>query len=117
MNIFHVVSKSEWEKAKKKGTYSPDSLSREGFIHCSKTDQLINVANSFYKGQKNLLILRINKEKLGSEVKFETPLEAPMSGILYPHIYGPLEVEAVEAEVEFPCKDDGAFVLPFNLID
>ena len=97
MNIFHIVSKRDWEKAKKKGRYEPTSLVQEGFIHCSKTDQLLTVANSFYKNQKDLIILRINKDKIKSEVKFEPPLEAPMSGILYPHIYGALEVESVEA--------------------
>jgi len=116
MNIFHIVPKDEWEAAKKKGLYEPASLSNEGFIHCSKTDQLQKVANSFYKGQKNLIILRINVEKVSAEIKVEPPLEAPLSGILFPHIYGPLEIEAVEGEVEFPCNTDGSFELPPKLI-
>lgn len=116
MNIFHIVSKKEWENAKKKGQYEPASLTLEGFIHCSKTDQILTVANSFYKNQKDLLILRINIEKVKSEIKLEPPLEAPMSGLLFPHIYGALEVQAVEAEVDFPCKSDGTFELPSPLI-
>ncbi|MFT6070838.1 MAG: hypothetical protein ACJAT2_000601 [Bacteriovoracaceae bacterium] len=116
MNIFHIVSKKEWEKARKKGQYEPESLSKEGFIHCSKTDQLLSVANSFYKAQKDLIILRINIEKVKAEIKLEPPLEAPMSGLLFPHIYGALEIEAVESEVEFPCKSDGSFELPSSLI-
>lgn len=115
MNLFHIVSKSDWEKAKSSGSYQPPSLKKEGFIHCSKTDQLLGVANSFYKGQTDLLILRINKEKVTSEIKFEPPLEAPMSGLLFPHIYGALEVNAVDGTVEFPCSPDGTFSLPDNL--
>ncbi|MCO4755172.1 MAG: DUF952 domain-containing protein [Bacteriovoracaceae bacterium] len=116
MNIFHIVPRDEWEAAKKKGSYEPASLAQEGFIHCSKTDQLQTVANSFYKGQKNLLILRINIEKVGAEIKVEPPLEAPLSGILFPHIYGALETSAVEGEIEFPCETDGSFKLPNDLI-
>ena len=116
MNIFHIVTRTDWEKAKDTGSYEPASLKQEGFIHCSKTDQLLGVANSFYKGQKDLLILRINKDKVASEIKLEPPLEAPMSGLLFPHIYGALEVAAVDGEVEFPCSDDGSFKLPDDLI-
>lgn len=116
MNIFHIVSKSEWEKAKKAGSYEPASLKNEGFIHFSKTDQLLGVANSFYKGKKDLLILKVNIEKLSHELKMEPPLEAPMSGMLFPHLYGPMEIEAAEGEIEFPCDSNGTFDLPKGLI-
>ena len=116
MNLFHIVPRSEWEKAKKQGSYSPASLKQEGFIHCSKTDQLLGVANGFYKGQKDLIIIRINKEEVSSEIKFEPPIEAPLSGLLFPHIYGALEINAVEKEIDFPCGSDGNFSLPEDLI-
>ena len=116
MNIFHIVSKSEWEKAKKAGSYEPASLKNEGFIHFSKTDQLLGVANSFYKGQKDLLILKVNLDKLSHDLKMEPPLEAPMSGMLFPHLYGPMEIEAAEKEIEFPCDSNGTFDLPEDLI-
>lgn len=116
MMIFHIVSRSDWETAKKKGSYEPASLKKEGFIHFSKTDQILKVANSFYKGNSDLIILKVDPEKLKHELKMEPPLEAPMSGILFPHLYGPLEIEAVEGEIDFPCNDDGSFDLPKDLI-
>lgn len=112
MDIFHIVDRDEWNKAKKEGTYHPSSLDNEGFVHLSKADQILEVANNFYKGQKNLIILRVDSQKLQAELKVEPPLEAPFSGILYPHLYGDLNIDAVEAEVEFPCKSDGTFDLP-----
>ena len=112
MDIFHIVSKEDWEEAKQKGSYHPSSLDNEGFIHFSKADQVLEVANNFYKGHKSLLILRVDSSKLLGELKIEPPLEAPFSGILYPHLYGDMNLDAVEGEVELPCLDNGEFELP-----
>ena len=117
MKIFHIVNKDEWHKAKQKGSYNPPTLDHEGFIHCSKADQLLGVANSFFKGQNHLVILRIDQTLVGPEVKIEPPLEAPMSNILFPHIYGELNLDCVEAEIDFKCQPDGSFKLPENLLD
>jgi uncharacterized protein (DUF952 family) len=116
MKIFHIVDKDEWSTAKKNGTYSPPSLDKDGFIHCSRADQVIKVANSFFKNKPNLVILRIDQSKVENEIKTEAPLEAPWSDILYPHIYGELNIDAVECELEFPCQSDGLFLLPENLL-
>lgn len=116
MKIFHIVSKSDWAAAKKAGKYEPESLldqsDKGGFIHCSHTQQILEVANKFYVGQKDLIILRINVEKVEAEIKDEVPFEAPWSTVLYPHIYGPLNIDAVEAEIPFPASTDGTFELP-----
>ena len=116
-NIFHIVLKSDWEKAKSLGSYSPESLTKEGFIHCSHTDQIVKVANSFYKAVKGLIIIRIVENLVKAKVKHEPPLEAPLSGILFPHIYGDLNINSVDKEFDFPCKDDGTFELPNGLLD
>jgi uncharacterized protein (DUF952 family) len=117
MKIFHILKREEWQEAKKKGSYHPVSLDNEGFIHCSKADQLLGVANSFFKGQDHLIVLRIDQTKVVPEVKIEPPLEAPMSNILFPHIYGELNFDCVEAEIEFNPEEDGTFKLPENLLD
>jgi len=114
--IYHILDCNDWETAKKNNTYHPVSLENEGFIHCSRTDQLQKVANSFYKGQTNLIIIRIEEDKVGPKVVHEPPLEAPMSGVLFPHIYGDLNIDSVDKEIEFPCNEDGTFQLPEELL-
>ncbi len=116
-NIFHIIPKSEWEMAKRHGKYSPESLNKEGFIHCSHTDQIVQVANSFYHDRDDLLLLRIFEPKVTAEVKHEPPLEAPLSGILFPHIYGDLNLDSVTKVIEFPCDENGKFTLPSGLLD
>ncbi|MCF8058850.1 MAG: DUF952 domain-containing protein [Bacteriovoracaceae bacterium] len=116
-NIFHIIPKEDWLSAQKHGIYSPVSLNIEGFIHCSNTDQIIDVANSLYRSRGDLLLLRIYRPKVSAEIKDEPPLEAPMSGLIFPHIYGDLNLDAVEKVFEFPCNESGSFKLPSNLLD
>ena len=59
-------------------------------------DKILYVANNFYKEVKDLLLLRIVESKIQPEVKLEPPYEAPYSGLLFPHIYGELNVDAVD---------------------
>lgn len=50
--ILHIAKRQEWEQAKDLGSYRPDSLDSEGFIHCSKSTQIVKVANTFFDNQK-----------------------------------------------------------------
>lgn len=110
------MDKSTWLEAKKKGIYEPatllDKSDKGGFIHCSHAAQILEVANNFFKGESNLIILRLNVDKIEAPIKDEVPFEAPWSEVLYPHIYGPLNLDAVEAEIPFPCDSKGSFALP-----
>ena len=75
--MYHILPRSDWAKAQASGIYEPESLTTEGFIHCSLSDQVIRVANAYYARQKDLLLLRIdmgNGIKLG--LGYYTKLEA-----------------------------------------
>jgi uncharacterized protein (DUF952 family) len=92
-------------------TYAPDSLRSEGFVHCSTLAQVIDTANRFYRGQKDLVVLYIEESRLTAELKYEAPAmsHGEAAGELFPHLYGELNVEAVERVVELPCEADGSF--------
>ncbi|SIO60587.1 Uncharacterized conserved protein, DUF952 family [Singulisphaera sp. GP187] len=90
--ILRIVTRSEWEKAQANGEYRGDTLATEGFIHCATPKQLPWVAETFYKGRTKLVVLRIEPSKLTSPLKWESP---PDSGEKFPHVYGPLDLEAV----------------------
>jgi len=92
--IYHILPRSDWAKAQASGIYEPESLTTEGFIHCSLSDQVIRVANAYYAGQKDLLLLRIDMGKLVHEVRYEDLLD---EGECFPHIYGELNLSAVTA--------------------
>lgn len=105
--IYHIATRAEWEHAKSAGWYRGDTLDSEGFIHCSTVRQVLAVANSLFRGRGDLALLCIDDSKLNSEVRWE-----PSEGTVFPHVYGPLNTDAVITAVEFKAGDDGSFQLP-----
>jgi len=121
--IVHIVKRSEWAEAARRGSYAPASLRAEGFIHCSTLAQVVDTANRFYRGHKDLVVLCIDERQLKAELKYEAPAtalggstayrEQPAApGAMFPHLYGELNVDAVARVVELPCEADGSFRLP-----
>ena len=112
--LFHIVSPNDWQAAARRGSYEPASLGTEGFIHCSAAHQIIETANRWYRGQSDLLLLAIAPDQLTAPVKLEPPANPAdeRRGEFFPHIYGPLNLDAVEQVIEFPCERDGTFRAP-----
>lgn len=114
--ILHITTRDEWHTAQKRGDYRAPSLETEGFIHCSMAKQVAHVANAFYRGQKGLVLLVIDEDHVQPEVKWEAPAGAPAPGISesdsFPHIYGPLNLDAVFEVVDFEPDETGSFQLP-----
>jgi uncharacterized protein (DUF952 family) len=115
--IAHIVKRRDWELAVGTGTYAPDSLRVEGFIHCSTLAQVVDTADRFYRGQDDLVVLCIEESRLNAELKYEAPTiqHGESAGTLFPHLYGELNVDAVVRVVALPCQVDGSFRLPDEL--
>ena len=109
--IFHIAKISDWEAAKQEGLYKTPSLEKDGFIHCSLAHQIPPVANFNFKGQQGLVLLEIAEDKLLHKVKFE---DLYNEGKEYPHLYGPLNVDAVLRAASFSPQADGTFILPIE---
>ena len=111
--IVHICDVTAWEQAQTTGEYRPAFLAVECFIHASLPSQVLSVANHFYAGRQDLLLLWIDPQRLRSELRYE-----PADGDLFPHIYGALNLEAVVAVVSFPPDADGIFrLLPIGNTD
>ena len=114
--IYHIASRSAWNEARGRGDYRAESLDTEGFIHCSTEEQVIPVAEKFYKGQSDLLLLVIEPEQLTSELKWEPPAGGAPPGVpegdLFPHVYGPVNLEAVVKVFDLQTNPDGKYVMP-----
>jgi uncharacterized protein (DUF952 family) len=102
--ILHLCSADDWKTALKDGQYHAASLETEGFIHCSKTEQILDVANRYYSGVIGLVVLWIDPTKLTAELRYEAS-----EGDMYPHLYGPLNIDAVFAFAEISPESDGVF--------
>lgn len=106
--IFHITSRSQWQQAQLVGEYRADSLETEGFIHCSHATQIVWVANLFYRGAADLVLLQIDPAKLIAPLQYD----AIETGEKFPHIYGGLNLDAVVQVIDFPPQSDGTFALP-----
>lgn len=95
--IYHITTRGQWAEALEQNHYDSDTLATEGFIHCSTEPQVAGVLERYYKGKSDLVKLRINKSKI------ERPLIFELAGSIdevFPHIYGSLNINAVEEVIE-----------------
>lgn len=112
--IFHILKKHEWQQAIETGSYEPASLKTEGFVHCSTREQTPATANRYFRGQTDLVLLSIDPSRLAAEVRLEPPANPrdERAHELFPHVYGPINLDAVRRAVDFPCDSGGSFPFP-----
>ncbi|KMS83253.1 MULTISPECIES: DUF952 domain-containing protein [Streptomyces] len=97
--ILHITERSLWEAARERGAYEMSTrgrtLQEEGFIHCSTREQLPRVADFLYggyDGPDELVVLVVDPARVGVPVRYES---VEPGGEEFPHVYGPVPVEAV----------------------
>lgn len=91
-NIYHIAFADDWTEAKQKGYYVHPTLKTEGFIHCSLEEQIAAVLERYFAGATNLVKLVIDTDKLTSKFVFDW---SPSTADTYPHVYGPINTDAV----------------------
>jgi uncharacterized protein (DUF952 family) len=96
--IYHIVCVSDWEQQKSLSEYTAASLDAEGFIHCSKEEQISGTLKRFFKNRKDLRILKIDTSLLNVPVIYEAADDG--SGF-FPHVFGTITMRAI-ADVELP---------------
>ncbi|TMF89009.1 MAG: DUF952 domain-containing protein [Chloroflexi bacterium] len=84
--IYHLATQWAWETARRAGLYAADTLSSEGFIHCSTADQWPRVREDRFAGRDDLVLLEIDPTRVQGQLRWEAG---------FPHLYGALEIEAV----------------------
>ncbi len=117
MRVLHIADADDWTAAREAGRYEVSSrgktLTDEGFIHTSTSRQVGGVLASFYAdvdpGRLRLLVLDVARlEQAGSPVRWDDVPGAPAP---FPHVYGPIEPEAVVAVLPIG-GETGAAELP-----
>jgi uncharacterized protein (DUF952 family) len=88
--IYHIAQSDRWELQRPSGEYRHPSLETEGFIHCSLAEQVPGTLEKFFPSREGLVLLEIDVARLSSELRYENG---------YPHLYGPLDAQAVIKEL------------------
>jgi uncharacterized protein (DUF952 family) len=88
--------------------YEPRDFAREGFIHCTDGERrLADTLTAYYSDSPgDWLVLYIDKERVQAEIRYEDPER------VFPHIYGPLNRDAIVAVRPIMRTSDGAFLAP-----
>lgn len=110
--IYHLARLPDWEQAQRSGSYEVSTrgrtLAQEGFLHCSRRDQVLRVLGVHYADEPApLVLLCLDPSRTSSPVRSD-----PVGDDTYPHVYGPILPAEVLAVV--PVRRD-ATELPADL--
>ncbi|MBD2055940.1 DUF952 domain-containing protein [Oculatella sp. FACHB-28] len=104
--IYHITTERRWHDAKGQGQYEAEFFRSEGFIHCSDANQVVRVANHLFRNMRGLILLHIETELLHPRLVYEN-LEGGSE--LFPHVYGPINLDAIARTSSFEPGLDGTF--------
>lgn len=119
MLIYHIATAESWKAALEAGEYRTSTLGMSiadvGFLHASFPAQILDVAEKFYaEVTEPLLLLAIDTDRLTAPLLAE---DAPGTDMAFPHIYGPLNVDAVVEALGFERDaPSGRFALPAGVV-
>lgn len=107
--IYKIVPASLWQDAQNSGEFKGAAVDlSDGFIHFSTAEQAGETAARHFAGQEGLLLVAVDGEALGERLVYEPS----RGGALFPHLYGPLPLEAVLWQKPLPLGADGLHQFP-----
>ena len=102
--IYKIAPADFWREAERAGAFAgaPVDLA-DGFIHFSTAAQARETAARHFAGQRDLVLVAVDADALGSALRHEPS----RGGALFPHLYGTLAVSAVRWVKPLPLGPEG----------
>jgi len=90
--LYHALLRDEWEaaRARARGALAPASLAREGFVHASYRDRVVESARLYLPQDRAIVVLQIDPRLLDVRIEVAATPRGPM-----PHVHGPIAIRAV----------------------
>lgn len=109
--VFKICLYSEWQEAVNKGVYTGSALDlRDGFIHLSSSDQVIETAQLHFMNISDLLLVAV--DPAGLDIRYEES----RNGQMFPHLFSDLPVSAA-VNVQPISKDaDGVPIITADML-
>jgi uncharacterized protein (DUF952 family) len=103
---YHIAPVDVWESQMFGTSYEPEGFAQEGFIHCTDTlDELVAVGNRYYQDDpRPFVVLAIDCDEVTPDIVYEDERQ------IFPHIYGPLNLDAVISVQPVLRAADGSFL-------
>ena len=110
--IYKICTAAEWHAAEHAGVYRGSAIDRrDGFIHFSTAEQAAETAARHFAGQRDLVLIAVDAEKLGDRLKWEPS----RGGALFPHLYGKLALSTVLRVDPLPLDASGRHMFPKSM--
>ena len=94
--VYKIVPAALWREAERSGAFAGSPVDqRDGFIHFSTAEQLVDTALKHFAGQRDLLLVTVDAERL------DLRWEPARGGQLFPHLYGALPLSVVQSVEPF----------------
>ena len=107
--IYKILARADWLAAQAAGRFEGSTVdAADGYIHFSTAAQAQETARRHFAGQSDLVLLEIEADDLGAELKWEPS----RGGDLFPHLYAPLAVKLAAWVKPLPIGADGAHLFP-----
>ena len=108
MRIYKILRAPEWAALQAQGETAGAPVDEaDGFVHFSTAAQAAETAAKHFAGADDLMLLTLESESLGPQLKWEPS----RGGALFPHLYGPLRLADVIVAQDLPLVD-GVHCLP-----
>ncbi len=102
--IYKIVGAEEWRAAQAAGVFAGAAVDRaDGYIHFSTAAQAPETAAKWFHGRSDLVLAAVEAEALGPALRWEPS----RGGALFPHLYGPLTLDAVVWTRPLPLGEEG----------
>ena len=107
--VYKICSSAMLQEARGCGRFegSADDA-RDGFIHLSAGHQVAGTLAKYFAGQRDLVLLAVDPNRLGKRLRWEES----RGGELFPHLYGPLDLDHVISVEALVLQEDGTHRLP-----
>jgi len=97
--IYKLLPAPEWAEAVERGRFEGSPIDhQDGYLHLSGPDQVVETAARHFAGRTGIVVLTVDPDRLGPALRWE----ASRGGALFPHLYGPLPLDAVTAVDTLP---------------
>ena len=109
--VYKVISRELWRAAEDAGMFEgADVDRRDGYIHLSTQEQVVETVALHFAGMTDLLLIAIDPDQLSETLRWEPS----RGGHLFPHVYGSIPMTAVVGVNPLPLGEDGAHQFPFE---
>ncbi|MDJ1157998.1 DUF952 domain-containing protein [Chelatococcus sp. SYSU_G07232] len=110
--VYKICPSALWREAEAMGRFdgAPVDIA-DGYIHFSTAAQVRETAARHFAGQDGLVLVGVETDRLGEALRWEPS----RGGDLFPHLYGPLGLDAVRFAVPLLLDAGGRHRFPDNL--